>query len=75
MGMGIYLKEMQARVRRLEQLALGLAREDDIWKEVDHPLTATEVKEYREAIYNASSALSKARKALALACTRLEGLR
>jgi hypothetical protein len=66
------LTDLQARVRRLEQLALGLAKEVTLWKACDDPLLYLERKAYLAAIQDALAGVEGARVALAKARQRLE---
>lgn len=69
----IRLNDMRRRVARLEEVSLGFMKEQVAWKDVDHPLTGPELREYQEAIGRVVQALGQARVALAQACRRLEG--
>lgn len=66
-------KDLQARVRRLEQLVLGLTRELTAWKDEPGPLRYAEHRKYLTAIHQAVCALDRARVVLADATQRLDG--
>jgi hypothetical protein len=66
------LKQLRARVKRLEELSLGLAREDLSWRKDPMPVMHSEVALYLNAIYKARQAIDDARNTLAKACERLE---
>jgi hypothetical protein len=57
--------DLSARVRRLEQLARGLAREQTIIRKADNPMLYLERKAYRTALYAALSGVASARITLA----------
>jgi hypothetical protein len=68
-------KGLAARVKRLGELACGLAREetfwnDLLWKEQPVPLSSVERQEYLAAIRRASRALREAELVLSKACRR-----
>ena len=69
------LRQLQARVKRLEELATGLAREDLNCRKGPMPLMHAEVSLYLNAIYKARQALDEAKNTLAKACERLESRR
>jgi hypothetical protein len=69
------LKQLQARMKRLEELSLGLAREDLAWRKLPTPLMHSEVALYLNAIYKAKQAMDDARSTLAKACERLQARR
>lgn len=62
--------DLQARVRRLDQLARGLAKEVSLWKGSNDPLLFLERKAYLGAIQDALAGVEAARVALAKACQR-----
>jgi hypothetical protein len=66
------LKQIRARAKRLEELSLGLAREDLLWRKGPMPVMHSEVALYLNAIYKARQAIDEARNTLAKACERLE---
>jgi hypothetical protein len=66
------LIDLQARVCRLEELALGLAKEVVIWKAGNDPLLYRERKAYLDAIQDALAGVEEARAILAEARQRLE---
>ena len=66
------LADLAARVRRLDQLARGLAKEVAIWKECNDPLLYLERKAYLTAIQDALAGVEEARVVLAKARQRLE---
>ena len=67
----ITLKDVSGRVRRLEQLTRGLAREVMLWKECNDPLLYLERKAYLEALQNGLAELDEARVVLVRAQERL----
>ncbi len=67
----ITLADLAARVRRLEQLTRGLAKEVILWKKCDDPLLFLERKTYLEAMQNGLANLDDARVVLAQARQRL----
>ncbi|MCI0463601.1 MAG: hypothetical protein L0Z62_42235 [Gemmataceae bacterium] len=66
------LIDLRARVCRLEELALGLAKEVVIWKAGNDPLLYRERKAYLDAIQDALAGVEEARAILAEAQQRLE---
>ena len=71
----IELADLKARVRRLDELTRGLAREVAIWKEADDPLLYLERRAYLKAIQDALAGVESARVVLARARQRLEAER
>jgi hypothetical protein len=65
-------EDMMARVRRLDQLARGLAKEVALWRKGDDPLLYLERKAYLGAIQDALAGAEAARVILAKVCHRLE---
>jgi hypothetical protein len=61
------LADLQARVRRLDQLARGLAKEISLWKDCNDPLLYLERKAYLSGIQDALAGVETARVALAKA--------
>ena len=61
-----------ARVRRLDELARGLAKEVTLWREGNDPLLYLERKAYLGAIQDALAGVEAARVVLAKARQRLE---
>jgi hypothetical protein len=66
------LTDLRARVRRLDELARGLAKEVSLWKGGDDPLLYLERKAYLGAIQDALAGVEAARVILAKAHQRLE---
>jgi hypothetical protein len=66
------LTDLAARVRRLDQLARGLAKEVMLWKSCNDPLLYLERKAYLNAIQDALVGTETARVALVKARQRLE---
>jgi hypothetical protein len=66
------LTDLRARVRRLDELARGLAKEVSLWKGGDDPLLYLERKAYLGAIQDALAGVETARVILAKAHHRLE---
>ncbi|HVS34093.1 MAG TPA: hypothetical protein VMS17_00845 [Gemmataceae bacterium] len=67
----ITVADLSARVKRLEELTRGLAKEVLRWKECNDPLLYMERKAYLDAIQNALAGLDEARVVLARARNRL----
>jgi hypothetical protein len=66
------LSDLRARVRRLDQLARGLAREVSLWKGCDDPLLYLERKAYLGGIQDTLAGAEAARVTLAKVVQRLE---
>jgi uncharacterized protein with PIN domain len=64
-------EDLRTRMRRLEELTAGLAKEASLWRECDAPILFVDRQEYLEAIEEAVSAL-QARVTLARVCQELE---
>lgn len=64
--------DVAKRVRRLEELARGMAREVSVWKEGNDPLLYLERKAYLDALQDALAGLETARVVMARARQRLE---
>ena len=58
------LKDLRARMRRLEELAAGLSREKSLWRKCNPPVLAVDRQEYMAAIGDAIQGLEKARVTL-----------
>ena len=67
----IGIPDIDGRLRRLEQLTRGLAREVVVWREGSDPLLYLERKAYLNAIQDALAGLESARVVLARASHRL----
>jgi hypothetical protein len=67
------LEDFKARVRRLDKLARGLAKELTLWKACNDPLLYLERKAYLTAIRNALAGVDAARVVLAGVVRRIEG--
>jgi hypothetical protein len=65
-------QQIEARVKRLNALSMGLAREGTHWRENrdDNPLLFVEVREYLKAIRDALAGVESARVVLAKATDR-----
>jgi len=70
-GMG----DVEARLRRLEELTRGLAKEVTLWREGNDPLLYLERKGYLNAIQDALAGVEAARVVLAKACQRMKQAR
>jgi hypothetical protein len=68
----ITLANLTARVRRLDELTRGLAKELAVWKEGNDPLLYLERQAYLKAIQEALSGVETARVVLARARQRAE---
>jgi hypothetical protein len=66
------LKQLRARVSRLEELSAGLAREETQWRQEIAFLMHSERALYLNAIANARRGVEAARSTLANVCQRLE---
>jgi hypothetical protein len=66
------LKQLRARVKRLDELSTGLAREDLCWRKDAGALMHSERALYLNAIFKARQAIEEARSTLAKVCQRLE---
>jgi hypothetical protein len=66
------LQDLTARVRRLDELRRGLAKEVTLLRKGNDPLLYLERKAYLTAIQDALAGVEAARVALAKACQRLE---
>jgi hypothetical protein len=69
----IHIRQLRARVRRLEHLSHGFSCELSLFKTGDDPLNIIERKEYRRCLCETIQAIEAARRALVKACQRLEG--
>lgn len=66
-------EDIVARVRRLEELALGLAREIATWRKAEDPLLYLERKAYLSSLGDVLEGIEKARVVLAKARIRMDG--
>jgi hypothetical protein len=66
------LADLTARIRRLDALARGLAKEVILWKQSNDPLLYLERKAYLGAIQDALAGAEAARVVLAKVCQRLD---
>ena len=64
-------EDVTARVRRLEELTRGLAKEVALWKEGNDPLLYLERKSYLHAIQDALAGVEAARVVMAKAAQRM----
>ena len=69
------LEDIAARVKRLEALPIGMAKEIVTWKECNDPLLHLERKAYLEGIRDALDGIETARIALVTAKQRLAKLK
>jgi hypothetical protein len=67
----ISVEDVAARVKRLDQLTRGLAREVVMWKDNDDPLLFVERRAYLKAIRDALAGVETARVVLAKARQRI----
>jgi len=63
--------DVEARLRRLDELARGLSREVTLWKEGNDPLLYLERKAYLNGVQDALAGAEAARVALARVLGRL----
>ena len=68
----ISVADVAARVKRLDQLTRGLAKEVVIWDQHDDPLLFVERRAYLKAIRDALAGVESARVILAKARQRIE---
>jgi cobalamin biosynthesis protein CobT len=66
------LADLTARVRRLDELGRGLAKEVTLWKACNDPLFYLERRAYLKAIQDALAGVEEARVTLVQAQRRLE---
>ena len=66
------LPDLGARVRRLDELARGLAKEVSLWRGGNDPLLYLERKAYLNAIQDALAGVEEARVVLARAVQRMQ---
>jgi hypothetical protein len=66
------LRDLTARVRRLDELSRGLAKEVVLWKECNDPLLYLKRRAYLGAIQDALAGVEQARVVLAKARQRLK---
>jgi hypothetical protein len=67
----IRVGDVEARLRRLEELTRGLAREVGLWKEGNDPLLYLERRAYLNGVQDALAGAEAARVALARVLQRL----
>jgi hypothetical protein len=67
------LSDLEARIRRLDDLSRGLAKEVALWRAGNDPLLYLERKTYLGAIQDALAGVEAARVVLARASQRLDG--
>lgn len=63
--------DVEARLRRLEELTRGLSREVSLWKEGNDPLLYLERRAYLNGVQDALAGVEAARVVLARAVQRL----
>ena len=66
------LADLLARVRRLDHLSRGLAKEVSMWRKADDPLLYLERRTYMKGIQDALAGVEEARVALVKVCQRLQ---
>jgi len=66
------LADVSARIRRLDELTRGLAKEVLLWRDASNPLLYLEHKAYLNAIQDALAGMESARVVLAQARQRIE---
>jgi hypothetical protein len=67
----ISVRDVEARVRRLEELSRGLSKELTMWKGGDDPLLYLERRSYLNAMQDALAGVEEARVVLARAAQRV----
>jgi hypothetical protein len=65
-------EDVAARLRRLEELTRGLAREVTLWREGNDPLLYLERRAYLSGVQDALAGVESARVVLAKACQRMK---
>ena len=65
-------KDLLARIRRLDELSRGLAKEVTLWKTCNDPLLYLERKSYLKGIQDALAGVEEARVVLVKVRQRLE---
>jgi hypothetical protein len=70
----VTLQQITTRIRRLDALARGLAKEVLLWQRCNDPLLYRERKAYPDNIHKATAGLEAGRVALVKARQRLEQL-
>lgn len=71
-GAAMQLRELKARIRRLEELSRGFALEASRLRKDPGEFLHVERQRYFEAIQQAQACMERARVALGKVCTRLE---
>jgi hypothetical protein len=66
------IKDIRARVDRLDKLSGGLSRERVLWEEAQDPLLYLERQAYLQAVHQAIGGVEAARVVLVRACQRIE---
>jgi hypothetical protein len=66
------MRDVEARLRRLEELTRGLAKEVTLWREGNDPLLYLERRAYLSGVQDALAGVEAARVVLAKACQRLK---
>jgi hypothetical protein len=66
------LTQLRSRLKRLEELSLGLAREESLWRKEMAFLMHSERALYLNAMSRAHKAIEEARSTLTRICERLE---
>jgi hypothetical protein len=66
------VKDMQSRLRRLEELAGGLGKEVALWRASGAPLLPLERRAYLNGVQDAIAGLDQARAVLARVLRRIE---
>jgi hypothetical protein len=61
---GMNKTDLEARIRRVEELIAGLCREETLWRDCLAPVLAVDRIEYGKAIHDALAALESARVVL-----------
>ena len=64
--------DVEARMRRLEELARGFAREVTLWKDGNDPLLYLERRSYLNAVQDALAGVETARVVLARVVQRIQ---
>jgi hypothetical protein len=66
------LRDLRARIERLDQLIRGLGIEKSRWLKCDAPVYLWEREEYRVALDKATDAVQAVRRVLVKVCSRID---
>jgi hypothetical protein len=63
---------LRKRIHRLEELSLGLSRDEEHFRTCSCPIVSDEREKYREGLQQAIAGVETARLALVMACQRID---